>query len=174
MSDGVEIRDARVEDLPAITEIYNALLETTTHEWTETVHTVGERAEWLDAQRAAGRPALVAVLDGAVVGWATYGDFRDSTRWPGYRFTVEHSIHVRQDVWGRGVGRALLDGLMTRARAEGLRVMVAGIDGANERSIRFHERLGFVEVARMPGIGEKFGRRLDLVLMQRAVEPDGC
>ena len=166
-----QIRDARVEDLPAITEIYNALLDTTTHEWTEAVHTVAERAEWLESQRATGRPALVAVLDGAVVGWATYGDFRDSTRWPGYRFTVEHSIHVREDCWGRGAGRALLDGLLARARADGLRVMVAGIDGANERSIRFHERLGFVEVARMPGIGEKFGRRLDLVLMQREVDP---
>jgi L-amino acid N-acyltransferase len=169
MTDGVSIRDARVDDLLAITEIYNALLRTTTHEWTETVHTVEERAEWLATQRAAGAPAVVAVLDGEVVGWATYGDFRDSVRWPGYRFTVEHSIHVREDCWGQGVGRALIDELIDRARRDGKRVMVAGIDGANERSIRFHERIGFVEVARMPGVGEKFGQRLDLVLMQREV-----
>jgi phosphinothricin acetyltransferase len=73
-------------------------------------------------------------------------------------------------VWGRGVGRALLDALIEHARAAGKRVMVAGIDGENVRSIAFHARLGFVEVARMPGVGEKLGRRLDLVLMQRALD----
>jgi L-amino acid N-acyltransferase YncA len=165
-----EIRDATTSDLPEITEIYNAMLDTTTHEWTDTRHTVAERAEWLAEQNASGLPALVAVNNDEVVGWATYGDFRDSVRWPGYRFTVEHSIHVRGDCWGRGIGRMLLDALADRARAEGKHVMVAGIDGANERSIRFHERVGFVEVARMPEIGEKFGRRLDLVLMQRILD----
>ena len=163
----VVVRDATTDDLPAITTIYNAHLETTTHEWTEALHTVGERAAWLAEQTAAGLPALVAADRGDVVGWATFGDFRDSQRWPGYRFTVEHSIHVREDSWGRGVGRALIGALEARARAAGKHVMVAGIDSANDRSIRFHERLGFVEVARMPEVGEKFGRRLDLVLMQR-------
>jgi L-amino acid N-acyltransferase YncA len=162
----VTVRDATGADLPEITAIYNALLETTTHEWTEIPHPVSEREEWLAEQNAAGRPALVAVVDDEVVGWATYGDFRDSVRWPGYQFTVEHSIHVREDHWGRGVGRALMQALVDRARREGKHVMVAGIDGDNTGSIRFHERLGFVEVARMPEIGEKFGRRLDLVLMQ--------
>ena len=162
----VAIRDATPEDLAEVTAIYNALLESTTHEWTEIAHTVGEREQWLSEQRAAGRPALVAIDSGAVVGWATYGDFRDSERWPGYRYTVEHSIHVREDHWGRGVGRELMSALVVHARAEGKRVMVAGIDGDNTGSIRFHERLGFFEVGRMPGIGEKFGRRLDLVLMQ--------
>jgi phosphinothricin acetyltransferase len=164
------IRDATTSDLEEITAIYNALLETTTHEWTETLHTVAERAEWLAKQNETGFPALVAVDGGEVVGWATYGDFRDSTRWPGYRFTVEHSIHVREDCWARGIGRALIDALVDRARREGKHVMVAGIDGENVGSIQFHERLGFFEVARMPELGEKFGRRLDLVLMQRMLD----
>jgi L-amino acid N-acyltransferase YncA len=166
----VFVRDAVVSDLPEITAIYNALLETTTHEWTEVPHTIAEREEWLASQTATGRPALVAIDAGEVVGWATYGDFRDSERWPGYRFTVEHSIHVREDHWGRGVGRVLINALIERARSEGKHVMVAGIDGANVGSIRFHERLGFVEVARMPEVGEKFGRRLDLVLMQLVLD----
>jgi L-amino acid N-acyltransferase len=165
------IRDASSGDLPAITAIYNALLETTTHEWTETPHTVADREEWLAEQAASGRPALVAVDGDEVVGWATYGDFRDSQRWPGYRYTVEHSIHVREDHWGRGVGRALVDALVDHATRRGKRVMIAGIDADNVGSIRFHERVGFFEVARMPEIGEKFGRRLDLVLMQRMLEP---
>src|SRR5438309_1905135 len=134
----MRVRDATTQDLPEITAIYNALLETTTHEWTETLHTEVERAEWLAEQNRTGRPALVAEDNGEVVGWATYGDFRDSTRWPGYRLTVEHSIHVRGDCWNRGVGRALLQALMDRARREGKHVMVAGIDSANVRSIRFH------------------------------------
>ena len=142
-------------------------LETTTHEWTEIAHTVAEREQWLSDQRAAGRPALVAIDSGAVVGWATYGDFRDSERWPGYRYTVEHSIHVREDRWGRGVGRELVKLRSSSTLGPKVkRVMVAGIDGDNTGSIRFHERLGFFEVGRMPEIGEKFGRRLDLVLMQ--------
>lgn len=166
----VLIRDAALTDLPAITAIYNALLDTTTHEWTEQLHTVEERTEWLAAKRASGHPALVAVEADEIVGWATYGDFRDSQRWPGYRFTVEHSIHVREDCWGRGVGRTLIDALIDRAVGDGKHVMVAGIDAANVRSITFHERIGFFEVARMPEIGEKFGRRLDLVLMQRFLD----
>jgi L-amino acid N-acyltransferase YncA len=170
----IVVRDATAEDLPEITEIYNSRLDTTTHEWTETQHTVAERAVWLAQQRAAGMPALVAVDedDNEVVGWATFGDFRDSVRWPGYRHTVEHSIHVREDRWGRGIGRALIDELVGRARRNGKHVMVAGIDAANVGSIRFHERLGFFEVARMPEIGEKFGRRLDLVLMQLMLDAD--
>jgi len=107
-----------------------------------------------------------------VVGWAAYGDFRDSRRWPGYRFTVEHTVHVARSHWGCGVGRALVEALADRARRDGKRVMVAGIDGSNTDSITFHARLGFHEVARLPGVGEKWGRRLDLVLMQRDLAAD--
>lgn len=164
------IRDATRADLAEITEIYNALLETTTHEWTETLHTVSEREKWLAGQNANGRPAIVATERDEVVGWATYGDFRDSARWPGYRHTVEHSIHVREDWWGRGVGRALIDALVEWATRDGKHVMVAGIDATNVGSIRFHERCGFFEVGRLHEVGEKFGRRLDLVLMQRMLD----
>ena len=66
-----------------------------------------------------------------------------------------------------------MDGLIRTAREAGLWAMVGGIDGTNERSIRFHERLGFREVARMPGIGEKAGKRLDLVLVQLDLVPLG-
>ena len=114
----------------------------------------------------AGHPVLVAVDAEVVVGWATYGDFRDTGRWPGYRFTVEHSVHVAESHWGRGVGRALMVALVETARRAGKRVMVAAIDAGNVGSIEFHARLGFVEVGRMPGVGDKWGQRLDLVLMQ--------
>lgn len=166
----IAIRDATAADIDAVTEITNALLLTTTYEWTSTPHLVADRLEWLERHRVEGHPVLVAVDAGRgdepVVGWAAYGDFRDTAKWPGYLPVVEHTIHVREGCWGQGIGRRLLDQLADRARQAGKRVIVGAIDGENVDSIEFHRRLGFVEVARMPGIGEKFGRPLDLVLVQ--------
>jgi L-amino acid N-acyltransferase len=161
----VLIRAAVTADLPAITEIVDASYDTNA-EWTEERHTVEERARWLAAHDAVGHPVLVAVDNGEVVGWAAYGDFRDSVRWPGYRFVVEHTIHIAERAWGRGVGRKLMDALADHARRSGKRVLVGAIDGANVGSLAFHERIGFREVGRLPGIGEKRGQRLDLVLVQ--------
>jgi L-amino acid N-acyltransferase len=99
-------------------------------------------------------------------GFTSYGSFRGDGRRPGYRFTVEHTIHVAETHWGAGVGRALLEALIERARNTGHHVLVGGIDADNAASLRFHERLGFAEVARMPQVGRKFDRWLDLVLVQ--------
>lgn len=165
----MQVRDASEADLPQILELANVLLATTAIEWTDLPHTLESRRHWLAQHRSAGEPVLVADEAGELLGFANYGDFRDATKWPGYRFTVEHTIHVRERHWGRGVGRALLVALMARARAAGKHVMVAGIDADNEASIRFHARLGFVEVARMPEVGFKLDRWLTLVLMQRAL-----
>jgi phosphinothricin acetyltransferase len=162
----IDIRPATTDDVPAITDITNALLATTTYEWTETPHTIQDRQAWLAEHQARGEPVLVAVDGDHVVGWAAYGDFRDTSRWPGYRFTVEHTIHTAESHQGRGIGRRLIEALAERARADGKRVMIAGVDGTNEGSVRFHESVGFRTVAHLPGVGEKFGRRLDLILLQ--------
>lgn len=163
------IRDAHERDLEAITEIHNAFVSTAAIEWTDVAHSVEERGAWLAHQRSAGHPVLVAVIGDEVVGWASFGDFRDSSKWPGYRLTVENTIHVREDHWGGGVGRQLMDALIERATDMGKHVMVAAVDRENDASIHFHERLGFEEVARMPQVGTKFGRWLDLVLLQRVL-----
>lgn len=155
-------------DLPSVSGLYNALVTTTTVAWTEEPETLADRTAWFQRQQAAGYPLLVADDGNEIVGFAAFSDFRDSTKWPGYRFVVEHTIHVRDAEWGQGIGRALITELIERARLLGKTQMIAGVDGANVASIRFHERLGFVEVARMPQIGRKFGEWLDLVLMQRA------
>jgi L-amino acid N-acyltransferase len=160
------IRDATRDDVPAILALYNALIATTTIAWTEHEQTLDDRQQWFDRQSIVGNPVLVADVSGIVVGFATYGDFRDSVKWPGYRFSVEHTIHVRADHWGSGVGRRLIEELIVRARQNGKHVMIGGIDAENDASIKFHERLGFVEVARMPETGRKFDRWLTLVLMQ--------
>ena len=165
------VRDAVEADVAAILAIYNQVLMTSAAIWRDEPVTLEDRLAWFHAQQDQGFPVLVAVdQSGTIVGYASFGAFRP---WPGYYPTVEHSIHVADGSRGHGVGRMLLDGLTERARAMGKSVMIAGIDAGNVGSIRFHERSGFREVARMEGIGRKFGEPLDLVLMQRdlPVEP---
>jgi len=142
----------------------------TTVLWTDDEQTLDKRRATVAALRERGFPVLVADADGVVAGCASYGDFRDSIDKPGYRWTAELSIHLAEGHRGRGVGPLLLDALLEHARRRGIHVMVAGIDGDNDGSVRFHARHGFVETARMPEIGFKFGRRLDLILMQRTID----
>ena len=84
----------------------------------------------------------------------------------GYRYTVEHSVYVLDAAQGKGLGKLLLAALIEEARGMGKRVMVGAIDAANYASLALHETMGFEETGRMPGVGEKFGKRLDLVLVQ--------
>lgn len=164
------VRDATEADLPTILDLYNALVPSTTVAWTEEPDTLEDRQAWFAAQQEVGFPILVAEVDGEVVGFGSYGWFRMDGRWPGYDRTVEHSIHVAEPHWGTGVGRTLVEALVERARAAGLHVIVAAVDGDNAGSIAFHERLGFTQVARLPEVGHKFGRWLDLVLLQRILD----
>ena len=163
----IGLRDASFDDLPTIVALLNATLATTTYEYTDIEHTVASRASWFEHQQSRRFPVIVAELAGAVVGFASYGDFRDSIARPGYRFTVEHSVHVFAAHWGHGVGRRLMEALIDRARHAGVHVMVGGIDASNLDSLVFHERIGFVETARMPEVGRKFDRWLDLVFVQK-------
>jgi L-amino acid N-acyltransferase len=164
------VRDGTADDLPATLAIYNELIDTTTIAWTDRHQTLAERGAWFADQQRRGFPVLVADDDGEVVGVTAYGDFRDSIHWAGYRHTVELSIHVRGDRRQSGIGRLLMNALVERARNSDVHVMVAGIDADNIDSILFHQRMQFVEVARMPETGRKFGRWLDLVLMQRILD----
>ncbi len=160
------VRPATTDDASPIASLLNAFVASTTIEWTETPHTAETIEGWLGEHET----VLVADDQGQVIGVAAFGWFRDVVKRPGYRFTVEHTVHVRQDRWGSGVGRILMDALVDEARLSGKHTMVAAVDSANGPSIRFHERLGFVEVGRMPEVGAKFGRWLDLVLLQRRLD----
>lgn len=171
------VRDAADADLPAVVDLVNALLATTTIEYTERPHTLDGRGRWLHERRTRGFPVLVAeTLPTAasdrpqVIGLASYGDFRDSLAREGYAATVEHTVHVHRDWWGTGVGRSLMVELFARAVADGKHVMIGAVDAEHVDSLRFHERLGFVETARLPEVGRKFGRWLTLVLVQRTLD----
>jgi phosphinothricin acetyltransferase len=165
----VDVRDARAGDTGAIAALFNALILTTTVGWREHLTTPAEQLEWLHEREERGFPTLVADESGEVVGYCCWTSFRGGDRFPGYRHTVEHTVHVRGDRHGQGIGRLLLGALVHRAAAGGIHVMVAGIDADNAASIAFHASMGFVEVARMPETGRKFGRWLELVLMQRII-----
>lgn len=163
----IEVRDASADDLPAILAIYNDVIATTTAVYRDDPATLDDRQAWWEARVAQGYPVLVADDGGAVLGFASFGDFR---AWPGYRFTVEHTVHVRSDCRGQGVGFGLMTALLARGRALRKHVMMAGVDAENEGSIRFHERLGFERVGHLREVGFKFGRRLDLVFMQKILD----
>jgi L-amino acid N-acyltransferase YncA len=164
------IRQAEERDIPAITAIYNEVVANSNAVWTEKPDTEAERLAWLGARRALGYPVLVATEGATVVGYGTFGDFR---AWPGYRYSVEHSLYIQSGCRGRGLGRILMTELISAAAALGKHVLIAGIDGGNQASIRLHASMGFAEVARMPEVGRKFGRWLDLVFMQRILDAAG-
>jgi phosphinothricin acetyltransferase len=164
----MDVRDANEADLPGLLSIYNDVIATSTAIYSYVPVTLEDRREWWKARVALGYPVLVAADDSGVLGFASFGDFR---AWPGYRFTVEHSVHVRSDMRGRGVGQQLLSALFSRAAALNKHVMIAGVDAANTASIRFHERLGFEQVAHLREVGFKFDRWLDLVFLQCLIAP---
>ena len=167
----MHVRDATDDDAPALVDLFNALIASTTVAWRDHEADETELRAGLADHRAAGQPWLVAEHDGEVVGYACWSDFRSTARFPGYRHTVEHTIHVRGDRHGQGVGRLLLGALIAEAERRDVHVMVAAIDADNLGSIAFHQRLGFDEVGRMHQVGRKFDRWLDLVLMQRTLTP---
>ena len=123
-------------------------ITTETYAWTETPQTLDERQAWFARQQDHEYPVLVADESDAVIGFAAYADFRGDGKWPGYRFTVEHTIHVREDVWGRGIGRGAPRRAHGARPCDDIHVMVAAIDSDNTASIAFHERMGFTTVAR--------------------------
>jgi phosphinothricin acetyltransferase len=160
-----EVRGATEADLPAILEIYNEVVRTSTAIYALEPSSLAERRDWFQGRLSQSYPVLVARRDAEVVGFASFGDWRGA--WAGYRHTVEHTVHVRSDACGTGVGSLLVQALFPLALERGKHVMVGGIDAANTRSIRFHQRLGFQKVAHFHEVGRKFDRWLDLVFVQR-------
>lgn len=154
------IRPATPADAPAIAAIWNAVIRDSL----ATFSTLEKDPATLAAQIAAGTPWWVACVNDAVQGHATYGQFRGG---PGYAYSMEHSIHLYSSAKGLGLGRALMAALEAHARAQGVHVMVAGVSSENAEGQAFHARLGYAECGRILQAGHKWGRWLDLVLMQK-------
>ena len=160
----MEIHDAGESDLPGLLAIYNDVIATSTAIYSDIPVTLEDRTAWWRARVAMGYPVLIAPDESGVLGFATFGDFRS---WPGYRFTVEHSVHVRADTRGRGSRHAIGAGpVSTRRRAgqarhdRGSRCRERGLDPLS-RAARIRTSGHLREV------GHKFDRWLDLVFLQR-------
>jgi phosphinothricin acetyltransferase len=162
----MRIRAATNADLPAILAIYNDVVTNTTAIYDERASTFDERQAWFEARSRHGLPVLVAESDSEVVGFSSFGEWR--SRW-GYRYTVEHSVHVRADCRGRGFGRALIEALFPRAAALGMHTMIGHIDSAATASLRLHEKLGFRMIGTFREVAQLRNRWLDVVAMQRDI-----
>lgn len=159
------IRPASVSDIPAITRIYAHAVRHGTASFELEPPDEAEMTRRMRALLDAKYPYLVAEIDGAVMGYAYAGPYR--TR-PAYRYTVENSVYITPDAQRRGIGRALIDRLISESEARGYRLMIAVIgDSAQTPSIELHRAAGFKMVGAFEAVGYKFDRWLDSVLMQR-------
>ena len=157
------IRLASENDLEAILAIYNDAILNTTAVYTYKEKTLEERQHWFYLKQEEGFPLWVYEHDEKVVGYATYGSFRE---WPAYKYTVEHSVYVHKDFRKHGFGRALLETIIEDANTKGYATIIAGIDASNANSIYLHEKLGFNAAGIVHKAGYKFGQWLDLAFYE--------
>lgn len=160
----MKIRPATNRDLAGIQAIWNPVIRDTTIIFASDLRDLDRIAAIIADRRAAGREFLVADDGGVVLGFCTYDQFRAGN---GYAHAMEHTVMVSPAARGTGVGRALMSEIESHARERGAHCMIAGVSAENEAGIAFHEHLGYAHVARIPQVGCKFGRWLDLILMQK-------
>jgi L-amino acid N-acyltransferase YncA len=160
---GVAVRLARLDDAEAIRSIYNLEVTESTVTFDLVPRTLAAQQAWL-VEHDGVHPAVVAELDGEVVGFGSLGPYRSR---PAYATTVEDSVYVRRDLRGVGCGRAILGELVRLGTVHGFHAVMARIVGGHEASIGLHTGCGFALVGVEREVGRKFGRWLDVVLMQR-------
>ncbi len=157
------IRTAAEADLDAVRSIYNHYVEASTCTFQTEADTAEERLAWFRG-RGPLHPVVVAETDGEVVGWAAASPWKSRC---GYALTAEVSVYVKEGMHRRGIGRALLAGLVERCRAAGLHTLIGGACTEQEASVALQAALGFERVAHFRETGRKFGRWLDVVYMQK-------
>jgi phosphinothricin acetyltransferase len=162
-ADAVSIRLAERRDAAGIRTIYNHYVTESTALFDMVPRTLDEQVQWID-DHSGGHPALVAELDGQVVGFGSLSVFRPR---PAYATTVEDSVYLLDGYQALGIGSRLLAELLRMAAAHGFHAVIARITGENEASIRLHAGCGFELVGTEREVGRKFGRWLDVVEMQR-------
>ncbi len=164
----MEIRLARLRDAEAIRQIYNVEVLGSTVTFDLEPRSLADQEAWL-SERSGAHAVLVAEDDaGTILGFASLSPWRPR---PAYRTSVEDSVYVHRDHRGRGVASALLGDLLEVAVAHGFHAVFARIVGGHEASIGLHRRHGFEVVGHEREVGRKFGRWLDVVVMERLLEP---
>jgi L-amino acid N-acyltransferase YncA len=162
------IRDALLDDLPAITDIYNeAILETVATFDTEP-KTQDEQKTWF-MEHGEKNPLLVAEESGSIIGWAALSKWSDRCA---YSDAAEISLYVKKDHQGEGIGRKLMQALLDKGQKAGLHTVLARIAEGNEVSVHLHQAMGFQHIGIMKEVGKKFNRLLDVYLMQKLYGDD--
>lgn len=159
-----EVITCTAAHLPAIQAIYNEAILTTTALYEYAPRTDEVMRRWLADREQAGIPVLgIEWESGVLAGFATWGPFRPRAA---YKYSVEHSVYVDERFRGEGIGRQLLQAIITAAKARDIHMLVAGIDAANVASVALHSSLGFRCCGTVREAGFKFGRWLDLEFWQ--------
>jgi L-amino acid N-acyltransferase YncA len=165
----ISIRLATEADLVAINDIYNHYVHHSTCTYQEEPEPIEGRRAWF-LKHGENHPITVAELDGRVVGWGSLSAYHPRSA---YRFTVENSVYVHPQFHRRGIGAAILQDLIHRARALGHQAIIAGIDAEQTPSIAIHAKFGFQHVGHLKRVGFKFGRWLDVIYMELLLPGDG-
>jgi phosphinothricin acetyltransferase len=158
----VEIRLATEADLPAIDAIYNWYIPRSTCTYQEQEDSFDSRVQWFHSHGPA-HPITVGLIAGQIVGWASLSPFKERSA---YRHTVENSIYLHHDHHGQGLGSALLQDLIDRARAAAHHTIIAIIDAEQISSLALHKKFGFEQCALLKEAGRKFDRWRDVIYMQ--------
>ena len=157
-------RPATAVDAAAIGSIWNPMIRDTAVTFNRVEKSVDDIAALIAERQAAGKVFLVAEAAGGIAGFASYQPFRSGS---GYARTMEHTLIVAPGAQGRGVGRALIAAIEAHAGDAGVHSMFAGVSGENPAAIAFHLALGYRKVAVLAAVGYKFGRWMDLHLLQK-------
>jgi L-amino acid N-acyltransferase len=159
----IKIRPYKTEDTQAILDIINHNILHSTALYDYKIRSYDQQQNILEEKINKNFPVIVAELDGNVVGFGMYSEFRFREA---YKFTVEHSVYVNENFHGKGIGKQLLQELIDLARKQKLHTMIAVIDAENQGSVEFHEKFGFVTAGIIKESGYKFDRWLHSVIMQ--------
>ncbi|MFL9710828.1 N-acetyltransferase family protein [Methylobacillus sp. Pita1] len=152
----------------AILSILNEAIANSTALYDYKPRSLENMSEWFKAKQASSFPVIGAISpDGELLGFASYGTFR---AWPAYKYSIEHSVYIRRDHRGKGLGRILMERLIAKALEQQYHVMIGGIDESNGASVMLHRRLGFSHAGTIKQAGFKFGRWLDLAFYQLVLQ----
>ena len=163
----VTIRPATSDDLLSILDIVNHSILHTTANYNYDIQTIEVQNKWFEDKQLHHFPVIVAERNGQVIGYGTYGTFREKI---GYQYTVEHSVYVDEKHTGKGIGKLLLQELIQLAKTQGYHTMIGAIDAENFDSIAFHKKFGFVECGIIKEAAFKFNKWLDLLFMQLIIK----
>ena len=163
MNKEITLRLATLDDLKAINDIYNHYVQVSTCTYQEEPETLEARTKWFECHKPEVHPIIVAEQRGIVIGWGSISPYHSRCA---YRFTVENSVYVHHGHLHQGIGSAILNDLIVKAKNIGYHAIIAAIDGSQTASVGLHYKFGFMEVGHFREVGFKFDTWLDVVYLE--------